>query len=585
MSCNNETEINHNIPPSSLPMFHSDVVAMAGIEKARCSNLVLSEHENNNTPTKLTSEVTAINDTTEPKQAHSSQLNQQNRAVSRSTSSGESSYEVSLPSLPDTSNVLSLVPQSLVNSVLTNEGSESEYIRTVVLSDSQASNNLMEESQSSETSQLLHNVLNDKDDNCLSIKSDPDATVTNQFEKHSTWRKLADGDGSYYWNIDTGATQYETPSEVKHLLSDDEQFDSLDSSLADLEGAAFRYASQLSDDNSTDRDAQSSDWTVGSDVGRMFSVQSLGWMPLDHFSANPETSSTEVNACIKHLSSSHSKTTDGVGAWGEGKSMMLLIEDEYLKLLDPVSQVVLQNQSIKHIRVWGVGGSSPHDFAYVAKDDVTRQYRCHVFRCDASAKAIAHELHNVCSKLSPRPNKKSNKDDLEKQQIAMSTTMPIPKSESITKFQVNYLGAQNVENINGIQTIKNVIREITTNDQALCIESEAIVSASALVINATKDNHEVINCRTRCLSFMGVGDDISLFAFINVVGTEAKCHVIQCLPNAAKLAHSVQEACMIRFQKAVDSRNVSVSDENPPATNRRSFKRYFKSIFTRKTHS
>lgn len=39
------------------------------------------------------------------------------------------------------------------------------------------------------------------------------------------------------------------------------------------------------------------------------------------------------------------------------------------------------------------------DFAYVARDKDTRILKCHVFRCDTPAKAIATSLHEICSKV------------------------------------------------------------------------------------------------------------------------------------------------------------------------------------------
>lgn len=39
------------------------------------------------------------------------------------------------------------------------------------------------------------------------------------------------------------------------------------------------------------------------------------------------------------------------------------------------------------------------DFAYVARDKDTRLLKCHVFRCDTPAKAIATSLHEICSKV------------------------------------------------------------------------------------------------------------------------------------------------------------------------------------------
>lgn len=42
---------------------------------------------------------------------------------------------------------------------------------------------------------------------------------------------------------------------------------------------------------------------------------------------------------------------------------------------------------------------SRRDFAYVARDKNTRILKCHVFRCDTPAKAIATSLHEICSRV------------------------------------------------------------------------------------------------------------------------------------------------------------------------------------------
>ena len=566
-------------PPSTLSLFDSHVVAIAALQKARCEDQV-SNLEQVTLPD--SGSVSLEND--QPSNCAAVELTHQ--STNQENVLADDEPRASCSSSPRSNEVLSLVPQALVDDMLNANHNNANILleskNEDFVEDEDIALSIDIDSQT-ETSHLLQDIPHSSSQ-VTPLEDDLDSSKANNFEKHSNWRKLADGDGSYYWNVDSGATQYETPNEIKNVISDDEQFDSLDSSLADLEGAAFRYASlHISDDTLTSHD-DSSECTLSSGGGRMFSVRSLGWLPLDHFSANPETSSSEVNACIQHLSSSHAQFNDGIGAWGDGKDLMLLIEDEDLKLVDPSSQTVLQTQPIRHIRVWGVGGNSPHDFAYVAKDNVTRQYKCHVFRCDVSAKAIAQELHSSCKQLSCKSNKakKTICEDIAKQELALTTDMPMPKSEPSSKFEVKYLGNLKVENVNGINTIKNVIREITTNDQALCEDSIATVSASALVINRKVNDQVIINCRMRCLSFMGIGDDISLFAFIHVVGSEATCHVVQCQPNAAKLASSIQEACVLRFQKAVDSKPASSQSQAQPQS-RRSFKRYFKSIFSKKT--
>uniref|UniRef100_A0A803V5Q1 PID domain-containing protein n=1 Tax=Ficedula albicollis TaxID=59894 RepID=A0A803V5Q1_FICAL len=41
----------------------------------------------------------------------------------------------------------------------------------------------------------------------------------------------------------------------------------------------------------------------------------------------------------------------------------------------------------------------PRDFAYVARDPLTQVLKCHVFRCEGPASAIAAGLHRVCAQL------------------------------------------------------------------------------------------------------------------------------------------------------------------------------------------
>ena len=39
------------------------------------------------------------------------------------------------------------------------------------------------------------------------------------------------------------------------------------------------------------------------------------------------------------------------------------------------------------------------DFAYVARDRVTRKHMCHVFRCDTPARVISNTLRDICKKI------------------------------------------------------------------------------------------------------------------------------------------------------------------------------------------
>ena len=381
---------------------------------------------------------------------------------------------------------------------------------------------------------------------------------------------LRDSDTTYT-GVDSSSTDFLSESST----SDDGyiQYGCLDSSLADLQGAAFRYASlHIGSDKSLDKASLPED--------KCFPVYSLGWLPMLNCSSDPKTCSAEVNQCIRHLSSSHGPIFDSVGAWGDGKRLNLVIDGESLKLIDGLTNVVLQSQLIKQIKLWGVGHDSAYDFAYVARDTTTRMVKCHVFRCENHAKTIAKALHDVCVKIL-ESNKLNHEEAKEK--LAMSTTLPIPKKLDNITFPVRYLGCKHVESVNGINTIKNVIRNITTDDIALCKEALASIDAAALVLISSDTQQVIVNCRMRFLSFMGIGDDISLFAFINVpVTARAVCHVVQCQPNAIKLALAVQEACMLRFQKAIDCSHTETEKPLPTVAPRWSWKSIVKRVFSGK---
>ncbi|TRZ03005.1 hypothetical protein DNTS_014269 [Danionella cerebrum] len=80
--------------------------------------------------------------------------------------------------------------------------------------------------------------------------------------------------------------------------------------------------------------------------------------------------------------------------------------------------------------------------------------------------------------------------------------------------------------------------------------------ASATLCILTSETEEVLaECRVRFLSFMGVGKDVHMFAFILVEGPgDFICHMFWCEPNAAGLSEAVQAACMLRYQKCLDAR-------------------------------
>ncbi|XP_036829405.1 amyloid-beta A4 precursor protein-binding family B member 2-like [Oncorhynchus mykiss] len=272
------------------------------------------------------------------------------------------------------------------------------------------------------------------------------------------WKRITDKADIYYWHIPSGATQWERPAprdpltrqegsslgdttsaspppdhqprssslhepdhsephmeDIKKQLwgdvgavsggkIDSEVWKDLqaatvnpDPSLKEFEGATLRYAS-LRIPLPLEEEESNSD-----PEAKCFAVQSLGWVEMAEEDLSPGKSSVAVNNCIRQLSYCKSNIRDTVGIWGEGQDMYLVLVNNMLNLVDPTDRClgnVLHSQPIASIRVWGVGRDNVRDFAYVARDKDTRILKCHVFRCDTPAKAIATSLHLICSRVS-----------------------------------------------------------------------------------------------------------------------------------------------------------------------------------------
>uniref|UniRef100_A0A667YEJ0 Amyloid beta protein binding family B member 3 n=1 Tax=Myripristis murdjan TaxID=586833 RepID=A0A667YEJ0_9TELE len=128
----------------------------------------------------------------------------------------------------------------------------------------------------------------------------------------SGWRTIKDSTGTYYWHVPTGATQWQHPFWRK-------------------KGSAY-------------------------DPKHCFTVRSLGWLQVEEEELSPGRSSLAVSNVIQQLSHSSSpEQKDRLGAWGEGREMMLVLKKDTLTLLDPLDHTPLHCQPIINIRVWGVG--------------------------------------------------------------------------------------------------------------------------------------------------------------------------------------------------------------------------------------
>ncbi|XP_045568226.1 amyloid beta precursor protein binding family B member 2 [Salmo salar] len=343
-----------------------------------------------------------------------------------------------------------------------------------------------------------------------------------------------------------------------------------DPSLKEFEGATLRYASLRNpppqEEEESNRDPEA----------KCFAVQSLGWVEMAEEDLSPGKSSVAVNNCIRQLSYCKSNIRDTVGIWGEGQDMYLVLENNMLDLVDPMDDNVLHSQPIGSIRVWGVGRDNGRDFAYVARDKVTRILKCHVFRCDTPAKAIATSLHLICSRImSERKHAKALSGALSggvslhgRMQsgldLPLQAEFPSPKTELVQRFQVLYLGMMPVDRSIGMDIVNGAIDSLigSSSREEWKAVNLNVADATLIISNhqevkeeeeeeeeeEVKQEEEVlVECRVRFLSFMGVGRDVHCFAFIMDGGGRRRyeCHVLWCDPDAGRLSEAVQAACMV----------------------------------------
>ncbi|XP_014951951.1 amyloid beta precursor protein binding family B member 2 isoform X2 [Ovis aries] len=428
------------------------------------------------------------------------------------------------------------------------------------------------------------------------------------------WKRVSDIAGTYYWHIPTGTTQWErpvsipadlqgsrkgslssvtsspTPENEKQPWSDFAVLNggkinsdiwkdlhaatvNPDPSLKEFEGATLRYASlKLRNVPHADDDDSCS---INSDPeAKCFAVRSLGWVEMAEEDLAPGKSSVAVNNCIRQLSYCKNDIRDTVGIWGEGKDMYLVLENDTLSLVDPMDRSVLHAQPIVSIRVWGVGRDNGRDFAYVARDKDTRILKCHVFRCDTPAKAIATSLHEICSKImAERKNAKALAcSSLQERthgnlDVPLQVDFPTPKTELVQKFHVQYLGMLPVDKPVGMDTLNNAIESLMTSSskEEWPSVNMNVADATVTVISEKNEEETLVECRVRFLSFMGVGKDVHTFAFIMDTGNQHfECHVFWCEPNAGNVSEAVQAACMLRYQKCLVARPPSQKVRPPP---------------------
>nr|XP_054097970.1 amyloid beta precursor protein binding family B member 1 isoform X5 [Callithrix jacchus] len=368
----------------------------------------------------------------------------------------------------------------------------------------------------------------------------------NAFETDSDlpagWMRVQDTSGTYYWHIPTGTTQWEPPGRASPSQGSSPQEESQLTWTGFTHGEGFEDGEFWKDEPS-DEAPRELGLKEPEEGTLTFPAQSLSPEPLPQ--EEEKLPPRNTNPGIK------------------GKDLLLQLEDETLKLVEPQSQALLHAQPIISIRVWGVGRDSGRDFAYVARDKLTQMLKCHVFRCEAPAKNIATSLHEICSKImAERRNARClvnglSLDHSKLVDVPFQVEFPAPKNELVQKFQVYYLGNVPVAKPVGVDVINGALESVlTSSSRDQWTPSHVSVAPATLTILHQQTEAVLGECRVRFLSFLAVGRDVHTFAFIMAAGPASFCcHMFWCEPNAASLSEAVQAACMLRYQKCLDARS------------------------------
>lgn len=446
-------------------------------------------------------------------------------------------------------------------------------------------------------------VLNNSEDIYAVIdksRKSPEKTLEKKEEEEPVlpvgWKRCVDEEGEYYWHIRTGRIQRDRPEYTDgntptELSSPADHLKSMESSLINLADKTIKSLSINGGGGAGD--------TVPYNHPEQpikFSVHSIGWAEMTESDLqDQETSCRSINRCIMDLSSG--KANDGTAWHTEGKELSLEIDGKELCLVDPVSTTVLSVQPIHTIRVWGVGSQNTCDFAYVARDPVTRMHKCHVFRCEVPAKHVANTLKEICSRLAkerknktPSPDKPNDSSLHALELIAEKGKVVLPaamNASSKTK-KCHYLGSTQTHKHSGMDVVNAAIDKVyrSTNRDDWLLTNVTVSSADIRVVNIDDEKDIKLDTRLRFLTFFGISaEDVKLMGtIVHTAEDEFVVHVFHCEPSAGALCKVIEAACKLRYQKLLDSmpeKKPAVSNLSPTTTGNKSIQQTVKSVLSR----
>ncbi|KAL6728459.1 hypothetical protein Aduo_010231 [Ancylostoma duodenale] len=287
-----------------------------------------------------------------------------------------------------------------------------------------------------------------------------------------------------------------------------------------------------------------------------FAVRSLGWTEIAEEDLTAERSSRAVNRAIVDLSTGRNDVMDNVSKWGDGRELIMELDDNELTLIDPDTMTVVHSEKIPQIRVWGVGRDNGRDFAYVARDRNSRRFMCHVFRCDTPAKTIANTLRDICKRLMMhrRPTSLHAIDAVPERRVIRTDGLPTPNEEPKKVIRCHFLGVTQVPRATGIEILNEAVDRLVSQVRPeRWILADVSIAPSTITI-AEVGGGQIAQCRVRYLSFLGIGRDVKHCAFIMHTSSENfMCYVFHVEPSAAAMAKTIEAACKLRYQKVLDA--------------------------------
>ncbi|KAB7507204.1 Protein Fe65-like protein, partial [Armadillidium nasatum] len=449
----------------------------------------------------------------------------------------------------------------------------------------------------------------------------------------SGWEKHEDNDGPYYWHIKSGTitrtppnsntqVQPHAPLRVERRSKDDQMSVALSGTVtrSNTSSALSELSAEVRPRNNSNRSAENAykrrSFPARSELSDSygsrpirFAVRSLGWVEIAEEDLTPERSSKAVNRCIVDLSvGGRRDVLDVVGRWGDGKDLFMDLDEGSLKLVDPENLTLLNTQPIHTIRVWGVGRDNGRDFAYVARDRVTRKHMCHVFRCDTPARTIANTLRDICKKIMierslqqtiskpldsgqniglgigrvARPtNLPTEHRRLQRHsQVIAPQSFPTPMEEPKKVMRAQYVGAVQVDKPSGMEVLNKAIEKMVESNPGPWKPTAVAVAPSTITITDTDDGRQLAECRVRFLSFLGIGQNVKHCAFImHTAQDQFIAHVFYCEPSSGALCKTIEAACKLRYQKCLDAHPGS-NNRGRDETNPRSLSATIRSVFT-----